>query len=126
MSNSVQWASAGSGIGGVAVVRASSAVSWASTQVSTFGPLMYVSARITLLYGLVMRSLVRLRRWKRVNSQWNDSDLDLVPSKIVGGTPQSGVAIVGWVGGAMGGVAVVTVVVIAVRIAGVCGWASRG
>ena len=61
-----------------------------------------------------------------MNSQQKDSDLDLVPSKIVGGTPQSGVDIVGCASGVMGGVAVVTAVVIAVKIAGVCGWASRG
>ena len=61
-----------------------------------------------------------------MNSQRKDSDLDLVPSKMVGGTPRSGVAIVGWASGVMGGVAVVTAVVIAVKIAGVCGWVLRG
>ena len=59
--------------------------------------------------------------------------MDLVLSKMVGGMLQSGVVIVGWTGGMMGSTGgvggcgvLVTAVVIAIKMAGVCGWALRG
>jgi hypothetical protein len=93
-------------------------------------------------------SLVWLRRWYRANSHRNASDLDQVPSKTAGATPQSAVAMTGGGGtgtrGTMGGTMtgingttggaggrvtlepLATAVVIAVRIAGVWGCTVRG